>query len=198
MKTLPRRAAFVVLVAVAALAITAGSGAGQADDDEAADRRAVLWARPLPEHLVEPPPLNEAARLLLLTRRSVKFCDAMVSVAGLEEPAPADFDALYTYASSYYGIMAGVDFEEKVEESASSDEERRVALPTPIVEAVLAQQVQMYGYMLRVSIARNLDLDQGDRLRVQREVADLAFLQLVNSSFIEAETLLVEARSRFC
>ena len=193
----------VVSAGLALVAIAGTVPARAQDEDRAGDQRgprAVLFARPQPEHLMEAPPLSEAARLQMKTKRSIPFCDAMQSLVGLEEPAPDDYDGLYTFASSYYGITSSLDFTKRVEVTEKDGKSEPVPVPDVIVDAILDQQAQAYAFMVRVTVARQLKATAGHAAteRLRREAADYAFLQLVNSEFTAAEGVLTAGRGAFC
>lgn len=153
---------------------------------------AATFASPSPELLLEMPILNRAEQVRLKAARTTPACTALETIDGLREPSPDDYDELYRYASSYRGQLSTVNLRSRVTDSTTG---RKVLLPGPVGDALLMQQAQMHAFAMRINHARAVEKDAP---KLAQAAADLAQIQLVNSTFTSAESVIAAARLRYC
>jgi hypothetical protein len=156
---------------------------------------------PLPEQLLEPPAVTAAQRQSAKVKRSVRVCDALLSLDTLTEPSVHDLKGLTKYAASMYGIFSSISLTREPADNGVLKE-----VPPRVAAALGSVQAELYAYMIRLGATKGLRDNLVARYPDRRKDADAlalrysqrSLLQLINSPYSANIRLLEKARPTMC
>lgn len=194
-----RRVAAAAAIAFA-LTVTYPGHAQQGVLDAATDGHVspeVHPLEPVPELLIEPPPLSETLRLVEEASRTVSFCRALDMQDELAEPAPDDYGELTEFASRFHAITRLVDRKSRVADPLAAGK-TFIDVPEDVLAAVEVQRRATFAFSARLQWAKaGFDAQRYGEREFRRRLLH-AIAKLATSEFDQATLQLSSTRPQYC